>query len=321
MRTTGRTVWWNGAAIPEREARVSIFDASLQSGDIIYESCRTFGHRPFRLHDHLRRLENSLRFVQIPLPWSREELSAAVNSVLEENLPTEAEDVDWQIQINVFRGLQAPYGCLANSLPSPDVFINCWPLINILGPFADFYDRGVSLMIPSQRALPAELLCGKAKTRSRPHFRLAQLQAKRMGGNCWPLLLDPDGFLAEGPTWSVLIVKEGTLYAPEPRNVLHGVSSSVVRELAHQCGIPFAHANLDRYDALMADEILCLATSFCLVHAVRFEGQAIRGELPGPIYGQLTQAWTDLVGIDFVSQSRSYRERYAEWERRQSASQ
>ncbi len=320
METPGRTVWLNGKLIPEAEAHVSIYDASLQSGDTVFESCRTFGQRPFRLDDHLERLHNSLCLVEMAQPYSKDALGAAVNAVLQENLPTEAADVDWQIQVNIFRGLGTPYDCLPRSPMGPIVFISCWPLINVMGRFAEYYDEGVKLVVPPQRALPAGLWPGKAKTRSRIHFRMAQLQAQRISENCWPLLLDPDGYLAEGPTWSVLVVKAGKILAPEPRNVLPGVSSSVARELAERCGLPFVETNLDYFDANTADELLCLATSFCLVQATSFEGQAIGNQQPGPICRQLTAAWSDLVGIDFVSQAQSYRERYSDWESRQRSS-
>src|SRR5438552_4529772 len=111
----------------------------------------------------------------------------------------------------------------------PTISINGWPLITHMGSFAPKYASGVELVIPAQQTLPAHLVDPKAKTRSRLHYQMAQLQAKRMGANAWPVLLDPDGFLAEGPGWNLFLVKKGVLYTPEPRNILLGVSRAVVR--------------------------------------------------------------------------------------------
>ena len=97
--------------------------------------------------------------------------------------------------------------------------------------FAPKYDTGVHPAIPAQHALLAHLVDAKAKTRNRLHYQIALLQAARMGDGVWPVLLDPDGYLAEGPGWNVFLVKNGTLYTPKPWNVLVGVSRATTMEL------------------------------------------------------------------------------------------
>ena len=67
---------------------------------------------------------------------------------------------------------------------------------------------------------------------------MALLQAGRMGAGSWPVLLDPDGYLAEGPGWNIFLVTNGVLLTPEPRNILLGVSRATTLELARQSGIP-----------------------------------------------------------------------------------
>jgi branched-chain amino acid aminotransferase len=112
------------------------------------------------------------------------------------------------------------------------------------------------------------------------------------------------------------------LYTPEPRNILLGVSRATVIELANELGIPVREANLGRYEALQADEILCTATTYSLVHAARFEGQPVGdGQLsgPGPVCRKLTEAWKRLAGVDFVAQAQAYQQRLVAWEERQQA--
>lgn len=176
---------------------------------------------------------------------------------------------------------------------------------------------GVPVVIPAQPALPAHLVDPKAKTRSRLHYQMAQLQAARMGPGRWPVMLDPDGFLTEGPGWNIFLVKHGTLLTPEPRNILLGVSRATIMELAGELGIPVRETNLGRYEALQADEVFCTATTFCLVHAASFEGRPVGDGQPGPLFRRLAQAWQQKVGVDFVAQAHAYAQRLEAWLRAQ----
>ena len=142
---------------------------------------------------------------------------------------------------------------------------------------------------------------------------MAVLQGARLGEGIWPVMLDPDGFLAEGPGWNVFLVKDGVISTPEPRNCLLGVSRGNVLELASQLGIPVREANLGRYEALRADEIFCTSTTYCICHAVSFEGQAVGKGTAGPVFQQLQAGWKEQVGVDFVAQAESYAGRLADW--------
>ena len=307
-----RVVYFNGRFVPEPEARISILDSALMYGDMAFEMTRTFGGQPFQLREHLQRLFDSLRLLEIDCGLSMDEMESATRETLARNRPTEDDDVDWQIMHNVSRG---PLPLYASAFPQglqPTVCIHCWPLITHMGGFAKNYETGVDLMIPAQQAIPAHLLDPKAKTRSRVHYRLAEFQGAR-GGAKWPVLLDPDGFLAEGPGWNIFLVKNGALLTPEPRNILNGVSRRAILELAQNLGVEVHETNLGRYDALLADEIFCTATTFSLVHARSFEGHTIGSGQPGPMVQAFREAWKSVVGVDFVAQARDYAERLESW--------
>ncbi|MSR60624.1 MAG: branched-chain amino acid aminotransferase [Planctomycetaceae bacterium] len=312
-----RVVYFNGQFVPECEARVSIFDSALMYGDMAFEMTRTYNRRPFKLREHLDRLYASLRLLEIDCGLSIAEMERITLETLERNLPTESADMDWQVMHDVSRG---PLDVYRTAFPDglrPTVSINCWPLITHMGGFASKYASGVHLVIPAQQALPAHLVDAKAKTRSRLQYQLANLQAARMGAGRWPVLLDPDGFLAEGPGWNIFLVKNGELLTPEPRNILLGVSRATTIELARESSIPVRETNLGRYETLQADEIFCTATTYAVVHATTFEGQTIGNGEPGPIFKRLLEAWKNRVGIDFVAQAGHYAERLPAWERAQ----
>jgi branched-chain amino acid aminotransferase len=314
---SGRTVYFNGEYVQESEARVSIFDSASMFGDMAFEMTRTFQGKPFRLRHHLDRLYGSLRLLEIESGISLEEMEELTHQTLERNIPTEAGDVDWLIMHNVSRGPLSLYRTVFPQGVRPTVSINCWPLITHMGQFAPNYDPGVDLVIVPQQAVPAHIVDPKAKTRSRLHYQLAQLQGARMGADKWPVLLDPDGFLAEGPGWNLLLVKDGVLISPEGRNILLGVSRGATLDVARELGIPTREANLGRYEALQADEILCTATTYSLVHARSFEGQLVGDGRPGMVFQQLMQGWKRLAGVDFVSQAHEYARRLPDWEKKE----
>ncbi len=311
-----RIVYFNGRFIPEAEARVSIFDSALMYGDMAFEMTRTYNRQPFKLREHLDRLYSSLRLLEIDCGLSIEEMERITRETLDRNLPSESTDVDWQIMHDVSRGPLDVYRTAFPEPLRPTVSINCWPMITHMGGFAPKYASGVDIVIPAQPAVPAHLVDAKAKTRSRLHYQLANLQAARMGAGRWPVLLDPDGFLAEGPGWNIFLVKNGEILTPEPRNILLGVSRATTIELARELGIPVRETNLGRYEALSADEIFCTATSYALVHATTFEGQRIGSGNMGPIFNRLLEAWKKLVGVDFVAQARDYALRLPDWLKR-----
>ena len=308
-----RIVYFNDRFVPESEARVSIFDSALMFGDMAFEMTRTFRQQPFRLREHLERLYASLKLLEIDCGLSIDEMERLTHQTLERNLPTEADDMDWQIMHDVSRGPLPPYRTAFPDGLRPTVSINCWPLITHMGGFAPKYESGAHIMIAAQQAVPAHLIDPKAKTRSRQHYQTANLQASRAGADRWPLLLDPDGFITEGTGWNILLVKDGVLFSPEPRNILLGVSRGATFDLARKLGIEVRETNLGRYEALMADEILCTATTYSLVHATTFEGQTVGDGGPGPVFGRLLQAWKEMAGVDFVAQAKDYAQRLESW--------
>lgn len=310
----------NGVFRPEREAGLSIFDSGLMYGDIAFEMTRTFHGRPFRLGEHLERLYGSLRLLEIDCGLPLEAMERRTLETFARNAATESADVDWHIRHDVSRGPLPLYASVFTPVElEPTVIISCWPLIKSLARVAPLYETGVDVFVSAQHALPATLIDPNAKTRSRVHFQLAQLEAQRRGKNAWPVLTDPDGFLTEGPSWNIFLVKNGTLLTPRSTHILHGVSRAVTMEVADALGIGVTEADLDVEAARTADEIFCTATSFGLLFAATFEGRPVSSGQPGPVYQKLSHGWKEAVGLDFVAQARSYAERASAWEARERA--
>jgi branched-chain amino acid aminotransferase len=300
----------NGQLVPLAEARVSIFDHALVMGDMIFEMTRSFAQKPFLLDRHLDRLWASLRLAEIDPGLDREGLLKATEDTIAANLPHIDEGLEYWIRHDISRGGTSLFRLAHPQVGQPTVLITILPIIEHLLEIRDAYDKGIHLVIPSQRAIPSRYLDPKAKTRTRLHYELANLQAHRVDPKAKPVLLDEHGFIAENTSANFFMVKDGALWTPEPRNVLRGVSRGWVFELAAELGIPVTEGNIEPYDVMLADEAFLTSTSVSILPVTRFEGYAVGQGTPGPVTLRLLKVWGEKVGVDIIAQARSVAEKY-----------
>src|SRR5438128_11031044 len=215
-----RLVHFNGKLVPESEARLSIYDSALMFGDVAFEMTRSFNKQQFKLKEHLQRLIASVRWLRIPLSMTVDELEKCCFDVIEANEPLFEPDDEHRLLIDVTRGLLGIYANRVNVETGTNLIIADFPLRWTVQDSANLYTEGIDIVIPSQRMIPASLLEPKAKNRNRIHYLMANIEASAYKGrNAWALLLDLDGFVTEGTGANFMIVKNGTLYSPEPSNL------------------------------------------------------------------------------------------------------
>jgi len=165
------------------------------------------------------------------------------------------------------------------------------------------FDRGINAVITSQRAIPAQLLEPKVKNRSRIHYMMANIEVSNYKGeNNWALLLDPDGFIAEGTGDNFFIVKDGVIITPEPRNILRGISRGYIFELAQKLGLSCIEKNIEPYDVITADEAFMTGTPFCILPVSSLNNIPIGNEPMGNITRQLLDTWSIEVGVNIAGQ-------------------
>ena len=168
-------------------------------------------------------------------------------------------------------------------------------------------DEGINAVVTSQRAIPAHLMEPKIKNRSRMWYQMANIEASLFEGkNNWALLLDTDGFIAEGSGDNIFFVKDGIVYTPEPRNILVGISRNYIFELCEELNIKCIEKNLETYDAYTADESFMTATPFCLLPVTKFNGLKIGDGKLGKITQKLHDQWSKNVGLDIFKQIKDY---------------
>ncbi len=299
-----RVVYWNGKFIPESEARLSIYDSALMFGDMCFEMCRSFNKVTFKLREHLERLYRSIRYLHIPLEMTIDEMEKACHETQKANEPAFAQDDEHRLMINVTRGLLSIYEGIDGATKGPNVIISDFPLRWTTAGMGKLFDVGINCVIPSQRAIPASLLEPKVKNRSRIHYLMANIQASQMKGeNNWPLLLDPDGFIAEGSGYNFFMVKGGNIHTPEGRNCLRGISRQFVLDIVDCNG---SEHNIEPYDVYTADEAFVTGTPFCMLPVISLDGVPIGTGKIGEVYKWFLEYWSKQVSVDIKTQIQAW---------------
>ena len=301
-KQSGRVVWFNGRFVPEEQACLSIYDSALMFGDMVFEMTRSFNKKQFKLKEHLERLYASIKYLRIPIEMSISELEHHVYKTIEANEPFFRDDDEHRIMIDVSRGLLSIYHGI-NIHKGPNIIIADFPLRWTVRGMGKLFDEGINAVIPSQRAIPAWLLEPKVKNRSRIHYLMANIEVSQYkGDNNWALLLDPDGFIAEGTGDNFFIVKDGIIITPEPRNILRGVSRAYIFELASQMNLECVEKNIEPYDVITADEAFMTGTPFCLLPVTSLNGIQIGEGRMGRVTKMLLDRWSENVGVDIEEQ-------------------
>lgn len=303
-----RTVWMNGELVPESEAKLSIYDSALMFGDMVFEMTRSFNKVQFKLREHLERLYAGIKILRIPMTMPLEEMEQAIYQTIEANAANFSEDDEHRVMIDISRGLLGIYQDEVNVPKGTNVIIADFPLRWTVAGMGHLFDTGINAVIPSQRAIPASLLDPKIKNRSRIHYLMANIEVSGYAGDDnWALLLDTDGFIAEGTGDNFFIISNGKILTPEGRNVLRGISRAyVIEELATQLGIEIIEKNIEPYDVYTADEAFMTGTPFCMLPVTRLNDVAIGDGKVGSIFNKLLTQWSKNVGLDIAAQIKSW---------------
>ncbi len=299
-----RVVWMNGEIVPESRAVVSFRDRSFKFGDGAFDTTRTFGHRIFKLQQHIDRFYRSLRYLDLDPGIGPAELTRVTEDVLARNLPLIDEHEDYWVSQRVSRGAEIPGGDVYQS-SGPTLIVECTPLP--LKARAHYFRDGIEVMVPSVRRAAPDAITPRAKTHNYLNLILGDREVRRLNPKGWAILLDHNGNLSEGIGSNIFIVEGGILYTPQDRYVLCGISRETAIEEAEKLGIPVVKKDIDLYDAYNADEAFITSTSFCVCPVRSINGKRLRdAAIPGPITQKIIDGYIRLVNHDFVAQYLRY---------------
>lgn len=290
----------NGAFVPESEAKVSVLDRGFNAGDGVYDVTRTFGHKPFRLKDHIVRLYRSMRYTRIDCGLTMEEMERVTLDLFERNRHFLGPSDDYVIWHVVTTGTQ--FSTVSSKGDGkPTIAIWCMPVA--FSGFARDYVEGGLLATPATRRAPSQSLDAKAKITNKMNHHIALAEAQLVDKRCAPLMLDTDGHITETHRANFFFVSEGKLFTPTSKNVLGGITRAVLLEMAAELGITVVEGDFTPYDVYNADEAFTAGTSITISPIRSLDRVAIGSGKPGPITLKLLKAWNAMVGIDIVDQA------------------
>jgi len=278
-------IYLNGKLVPREQAVVSVFDHGFLYGDGVFEGIRVYDGNVFRLQEHIDRLYESAKTIDMQLPLTPAEMIAATLRTVAANNKQDA-----YIRLVVSRG----YGDLGidpAKCETPTVAIIVASIV--LYP-AEYYDKGVPLITSHIRRIPPECLDPRIKSLNYMNNILAKIDARRAGVP-EALMLNSMGFVAECTADNIFIVKDGALKTPDLLyGALGGITRGAVMELAEQVGIGVKETRLAMHDMYNADECFLTGTGAEVVPVISIDGRQIGDGQPGAMTRQLSGAFAEL---------------------------
>jgi len=267
------TVYLNGSFIALEEARVPVMDRGFLFGDGVYEVIPVYDRQPFRLHEHLARLQDSLDGIRLANPHTAAEWESLISQII-----AAAEWPDQGIYLQVTRGV-GPRDHAFPKIVKPTVFI--LPM-RLSPPAAEAVEHGV-------RAITATdyrwLRCDLKVTSLLPNVLLRQLS---VDADCAETILIRDGQLIEGSTSSVFIVLDGILLAPPQTNlILPGITYDVVLELAAAAAVPHQVRPISEAELRQASEIWLTSSTKEVMAVTHLDGLRVGNGEPGPLFRRM----------------------------------
>lgn len=307
-RANERVAWFNGNFMPENEVRIPFRDLSWVYGDGCFDMTRSFGHRLFKVKEHVERLYRSLKYLRIDPGFGPQKMCELTDELFERNRHLLGSDDDYWVGQRISRGVKEVEGDNLDH-HGPNIVLEC--MLLPLKQRAKLFKEGIRVVVPSHRRVPPESLTPRAKTHNYLNMVVANQEVQSIDPEAWAVLLDINGNLCEGMGSNIFVVRGGELLTPREKFVLPGVSRQTVIDLAKAEGIAFQEADLDLYDAYNAEEVFLTSTSLCICPVTKLNGVDIgpKGQVWGPVTRKLTDAYQRFVDFDFVDQ---YLKRYVE---------
>lgn len=284
-------IWLDGELVPWREAKVHVLTHTLHYGMGVFEGVRAYNAGPlgtciFKLQAHTDRLFRSAHIMRMAMPFDKATLNAAQKQVVRENNLTEA-----YLRPMVFYGSEG-MGLRADNLKS-HVMIAAWDWPSYMAPEAK--EVGIKVRTSSYTRHHVNITMCKAKANGNYINSMLALREALDCGCEEALLLDAEGYVAEGSGENVFIVREGVLYTPELTSCLDGITRRTLFDLAADHGLSIVEKRLTRDEVYVADEAFFTGTAAEVLPIRELDGRQIGAGRRGPITETLQTAFFETV--------------------------
>tara|TARA_B110000263_G_scaffold99419_1_gene86901 strand:+ start:502 stop:1356 length:855 start_codon:yes stop_codon:yes gene_type:complete len=268
-------IYLNGSFIPIEDARISVLDRGFIFGDGVYEVIPVYSHIPFRLAEHLRRLQKSLDGIQLKNPYTDVEWTKLLEQIVAGN-----EGDDQSLYLHITRGV-APRNHAFPKGVLPTVFIMSSPSVAVP---KELIVTGISAITANDNRWSR---CDIKAISLLPNVLLRQMASD---SNAIETLLLRDGFLSEGAASNIFTVKNKLLLVPPKSNLmLPGITYDVVLEIANKYQMPYEIREISENDLRSSDEILLTSSTKEIMSITLLDGKKVGSGKPGEVFSQLYQ--------------------------------
>jgi len=267
-------VYLNGDYLPLGEAKVSVLDRGFLFGDGVYEVIPVYGGRPFRLDEHLRRLDDSLCGIRIANPLSDERWAEIFDRLI-------AGAHDQYLYLQVTRGAAPKRDHAIPAEIDPTVFVMC----SAIAPIPSSGVRAVTLDDIRWRWCHIKAITLLANV---------LLRQEAVDRGAAEAILIRDGWITEGAASNVFAVVDGTLTTPPKGNdLLPGITRDLVLELAHENGVPAVERRIGPDELKQASEIWLTSSTREILPVIELDGAPVGNGEPGPLWSRMQAVYQD----------------------------
>lgn len=295
------SIWLDGELVPWGEAKVHVLTHTFHYGLGVFEGVRAYetsdqGACIFRLKEHTDRLFRSAKILQMDMPFDKDTLNEAQREVVRVNNLKEG-----YIRPMCFLGSEG-MGLRADNLKT-HVMVAAWPWPSYMDPEAR--DRGIRVRTSSYTRHHVNITMCKAKANGNYINSILALREALDAGCEEALLLDNEGYVAEGSGENVFLVRDGTIYTPELTSCLEGITRDSIFRIAADLGYQVKERRITRDEVYIADEAFFTGTAAEVVPIRELDSRPIGSGSRGPLTEKLQSIYFDTV--------RGREAQYAEW--------
>jgi branched-chain amino acid aminotransferase len=282
-------IYVNGEFVTKDKAVVSVYDHGFLYGDGVFEGIRAYNGNVFRLKEHIVRLYESAKSIMLEIPHTFEEIEQIVVETLKRNHLSSG-----YIRLVISRG-KGNLGLDPRSCPTPSVICIAEQLA--LFP-AELYETGIEVISASYRRNRSDVLSPKTKSLNYLNNILVKIEANQAGVP-EALMLNDQGYVAEGSGDNIFLVKDGVISTPPGYvGALVGITRNAIMEVATKLGYEVKEDVFTRHDVYIADEVFLTGTAAEVIAAVKIDGRVIGDGTPGTVTNEILKGFREIVEVD-----------------------
>lgn len=284
-------IWFDGELVPWRDAKIHVLTHTLHYGMGVFEGVRAYktadhGASIFRLQEHTDRLFRSAHIMNMKMPWTKDQINEAQKLVVRENNLDEA-----YLRPMAFLGSEG-MGLRADNLQT-HMIVAAWDWPTYMSPEA--ITKGIKVRTSSYTRHHVNISMCKAKANG--HYINSMLALKEaLDSGCEEaLLLDNEGYVAEGSGENIFIIRNGVLITPELTSCLEGITRDTIFKFAEDMNLTVKEKRITRDEVYVADEAFFTGTAAEVLPIYELDGRTIGSGTRGPITEKLQSLYFKTV--------------------------